>query len=173
MVTKVIELDLKDPSVVPAIHVTKLDSGLRAFEFHLFNGDEKYEIPSNVSVTFQGTKPDKNGFVYGCEYSENIVSVNCTEQMTAVEGQVRCSLVLVDTDKNRIASFLIYIFVLPVGVDGSTVISDSEIAYSNEVINKLQSVGAYSDRLTNLEKTVQDIHIYFVSSEEQAYFVKE
>lgn len=149
MVTKVIDLDLKDPSIVPAIHVTKLDSGLRAFEFHLYDGNEVYKIPSNVSITFQGTKPDKNGFVYGCTHNENVVTVNCTEQMTAVAGQVLCNLVLTDTEKNRIASFLLYLVVLPIAVDDTTVISDSEIAYASEVINELQSVGAYKDMLNN------------------------
>ena len=143
MVTKIIDLNLKDLSVVPAIHVTKLDSGLRAFEFHLYDEDEKYEIPTNISITFQGTKPDKNGFVYGCSYSENVVTVNCTEQMTAVEGQVRCNLVLVDTNKNRIASFLIYLFVLPIAVDEDTVISDSDLDYIQQVLNLIQSSGAW------------------------------
>lgn len=152
MVTKVINLDLKDPNVVPAIHVTKLDSGLRAFEFHLYDGAEEYAIPTTASITFQGTKPDKNGFVYGCAYNNNVVTVNCTEQMTAVVGQTRCNLVIVDADEKRVASFLLYLHVLPTAVDDSTVISESNIAYANEVINELQSIGAYGDRLSALER---------------------
>ncbi len=171
MVTKIIELDLKDPNIVPAIHVSKLDSGLRAFEFHLNNGDEIYQIPSNAAITFQGTKPDKNGFVYGCSYEGNIVTVNCTQQMTAVEGCVKCSLVIVDTDENRIASFLLYIIVFPIGVDDSTVISDSEIAYSNEVINNLQSIGAYDNRLKALEAK-RLMTVEYISSNETAKFYR-
>ena len=149
MVTKIIDLDLKDPSVTPNIYVTKLDSGLRAFEFHLYCGSEEYTIPSNVSITFQGTKPDKNGYVYGCSYSKNVVTVNCTEQMTAVEGESVCNLVLLDTNNKRIATFLMYMFVLPTAVDTETIISDSEIAYANEVINKLQNIGAYASLVNN------------------------
>jgi len=171
LVTKIIDLDLKDPNIVPAIHVSKLDSGLRAFEFHLYNGDEIYQIPSNAAITFQGTKPDKNGFVYGCSYEGNIVTVNCTQQMTAVEGSVKCSLVIVDTDENRIATFLLYIFVLSIGVDDGTVISDSEIAYANEVINNLQSIGAYNDRLTALEAK-RLMTVEYISSNETARFYR-
>ena len=171
MVTKIIDLNLKDPTIVPAIHVSKLDSGLRAFEFRLYNGDELYNIPSNVSITLQGIKPDKNGFVNGCTYNGNVVNVDCTEQMTAVEGSVRCNLVLVDTNRNRIASFLFYILVLPIGVDDKTVISDSEIAYANEVINELQSVGAYDNRLKVIENK-NLMTVQYISSSETASFYR-
>lgn len=141
MVTRVIDLDLSGPCIVPMIHVSKLDSGLRAFEFHLYDSGELYQIPSNVTITFQGTKPDKNGFVYGCTFENNIVRVNCTEQMTAVEGVVKCDLILVDRNENRIASFLMHLFVHNIAVDDDTVFSDSDLDYIQQVLNKIQSNG--------------------------------
>lgn len=172
MVTKIIDLDLKDPNIVPAIHVSKLDSGLRAFEFHLYDGDAIYQIPSNVSITIQGTKPDKNGFVYGCSYTQStgVVIANCAEQMTTVVGDVVCQLVLVDTNNERVASFVFILVVHKSATDSNTVYSDSDLAYANEVLNNLQSVGAYADALNNLNTKVNRIQMTYISSEERINF---
>lgn len=144
MVTKVICLDLKDPSVVPEIHVPRGDSGLRAFEFHLHDGHDIYTIPANVSITIRGTKPDKNGFSYACSYtsSTGVVVANCTEQMTAVVGDTICQLVLVDTSSNRIATFCFHLIVERSATDDGTIYSDSDMAYAEQVLNRIQSDGS-------------------------------
>ena len=170
MVTTIIDLNLKDPGVTPVIYVSKLDSGLRAFEFHLYDGSEEYQIPLNASVTFQGTKPDKNGFVYGCTFNNNIVTVDCDEQMTAVVGETPCSLVIIDIETNRVASFLIIMMVLQTAVNDNTVFSDSDIAYANEVINSLQSIGAFASSLNSIVNKINTIQMTYISSEERINF---
>lgn len=143
MVTKVMYLDLKDPSVVPEIHVPRGDSGLRAFEFHLLDGSSIYTIPTNVTITIRGTKPDKNGFTYPCTYtsSTGVVVANCTEQMTAVVGDTICQLVLVDTNSNRIATFCFHLIVERSATDDGTIYSDSDMAYAEQIVNRIQSDG--------------------------------
>lgn len=172
MVYTDVYLNLQSPGVIPYIKVSQLDSGIRSFRFYLFDGAEKWIIPSNISVTIKGTKPDGNGFVYGGEYVENIVTTKCEEQMTAIDGEVRCKLVFVDTDKNRIASFMFFIEVEKDSTDDGTSFSESSIDYANEVIEQLQGVGAYGNRLYNLEQRVNNmgVVIRYVENEEQAYF---
>ena len=172
MVYSDIYLNLQSPGVIPYIRVSQLDSGIRSFRFHILDGDVEWTIPSNVSVTMKGTKPDKNGFDYGGEYEGNIVTVLCREQMTAVNGDIRCKLIFVDTDQNRIASFSFFLEVEKDSTDDDTIFSESSIDYANQVITNLQGVGAYGDRLSNLERSMSNISIYYVDSEEQAYFSK-
>ena len=173
MVYSDIYLNLQSPGVIPYIKVSQLDSGIRSFRFHMLDGDEKWIIPSNVSVTIKGTKPDRNGFDFGGEYTGNIVTVLCREQMTAVNGEIRCKLIFVDTDENRIASFSFFLEVERDSTDDNTVYSESSIDYANQVITQLQGIGAYGDRLSNLENNLSNISFYYVESEEQAYFSKE
>ena len=141
MVTNSLTLNLRDQTVIPRIVVPQYDSVLRMFEFRLLDGDNVYTIPSNVTITLQGTKRDLNIFVESCTYtaSTGIVRVNCTEQMTAVPGDVRCNLVLVDSFNNRIGSFLFYIEVEEAGVEKGTPQIDSQLSYTVQVLNDIQS----------------------------------
>lgn len=159
MVTKVLYLDLQDPGIIHRIPVSRYDSGLRAFEFHLLDNGLPYQIPTGSSITIQGTKPDKNGFTYSCTYdaTTGVVTANCTEQMTAVLGDVKTQLVVVDTNQKRVATFLFFICVHQSAVTDGTVFSDSELAYAEQVINNLQSIDAYAVALNNLSSSVTTI----------------
>lgn len=148
-VTKILYLDLQDQNVTPVVRVSRYDSGLRAFEFHLMDGSEIFTIPSNVSITLRGTKPDKNGFSYACTFTQStgIVRANLTEQMTAVVGCVFCQIVIVDTNRNRIASFCFYLIVEKSATDENTIYSDSDLAYVEEAMNAIQSITAANNLL--------------------------
>lgn len=143
MITKALYLDLQNPGVRQVITVSQYDSGLRAFEFRLLNGSQIYQIPSNVTITLQGTKPDRNGFVYSCSYtsSTGTVMADCTEQMTAVAGEVLCQLILVDSSENRIGTFVFIINVEKGAVNDETIVSTDDIKYVEDVLNRLQSGG--------------------------------
>ena len=141
MITNSITLNLRDQGTIPRIAVPQYDSALRVFEFRLLDGNNVYTIPSNVTITLQGTKRDLNIFVDSCTYtaSTGIVRVNCTEQMTAVPGDVRCNLVLVDSSNRRIGSFLFILDVEKAGVENGTPQTDSELSYTVQVLNDIQS----------------------------------
>lgn len=143
MITKALYLDLQNPGVRQVITVSQYDSGLRAFEFRLLNGSQIYQIPSNVTITLQGTKPDRNGFVYGCSYtsSTGMVIADCTEQMTAVAGEVLCQLILVDSSENRIGTFVFIINVEKGAINNETIVSTDDIKYVEDILNRLQSGG--------------------------------
>ena len=147
MIIKHIYLNLKDPEITPVIiRVPRYDSTLRSFRFHLMDGDVVYTIPSDVSITIRGTKPDRNGFSYTCSYtsSTGIVAVNCRQQMTAVTGDTVCQLVIVDTNNKRLASFTFYLIVEHSATEESTVYSNSDMAYARDVLNRLQNVETYT-----------------------------
>ena len=158
-VVKLVNLDLKDRGVVPIISVPRYDSGLRTLEFHLFDGDSVYAIPSNASVTMRGTKPDRNGFVYSCSTnnSAGIVSINCTTQMTAVLGDVYCQVVIIDTSGKRVASFVFILKVEKASIDDGTVISDSDLAYVVEVLDKIQISGTLMEQFERLANDFQTL----------------
>lgn len=168
MVVTKVDLDLNSRGVVPRIEVSRMDSGLRVLEFHLYDGESDYLIPSNVSITIQGTKPDRKGFTYGCAYdqSSSTVQVSCTEQMTAVVGEVICQLVLVDTSEKRVASFAFILNVNKSATDESTIYSDSDLAYADQVLNDLGSVDAYASALQNLTNRVNRISMSYNASTE-------
>lgn len=163
MVTKIIYLDFQDPGVIQYIQVSRYDSGLRAFEFHLMNGSSIYSIPANSSITFRGTKPDRNGFAYDCTYTSTtgVVIVNCTEQMTAVPGDVRCQLVIVDTNYRRLGTFVFILHVINSSTDDGTIYSDSDLSYAEEVLNSLQGIATFDNRVESLE----NIRVSYIASD--------
>lgn len=140
-VTNVLYLDLKKPDVIQRIYVPQYDSILRVFEFHLLDGDSIYVIPDNVTITIRGTKPDKNVFAYPCNsFGETgIVTVNCEEQMTAVDGDVRCQIVMIDSSGDRLGTFTFILVVERAGMVEGTPQSDSEIAYAVQALDDIQS----------------------------------
>ena len=160
-VIKLVNLDLKDRGVVPVISVPRYDSGLRTFEFHLFDGNNVYQIPNSTVVTLRGTKPDKNGFIYNCgvNSSAGIVYVDCTTQMTAVMGDVYCQIVIVDDHSRRIASFIFILKVEKASIDDGTVISDSDLAYVVEVLDRIQMSGSLMQQCDNLLHEFDELEV--------------
>ena len=170
-VIKTLYIDLRDPTIIPEIHVPRNDSRLRVFKFYLYDGETEYEVPTDASVTIQGRKPDRNGFTYECSYAGNLVAVNCREQMTAVIGDTICQIVIVENTTKRVSSFIFHLIVEESATDDTTVYSESDLAYAVQVINELQSIGAYNNRLVALE-TKPLMSAMYVESTETARFYK-
>lgn len=160
MIVKVVDLDLLNPSVVPIIYVPRYDGVLRRLQFRLFAESVEYEIPLGTSVTVRGTKPDRNGFTYNYTYNKNVVTGYCTEQMSAVVGDVICQIVMVDTNNDRLASFIFILRVEDSSTTEATVYSESEIALTEQVINDLQGIHAYSVMLEQLQKNKLEFKNY-------------
>ena len=93
MVTQTINLNLIPGGVPPVIHVNQYDIGNAALILKLHNGFSEFTVPVSASVTLVGTKPDNTGFVYAAEsVSGSMATVNVTQQMTALAGDVMCEL---------------------------------------------------------------------------------
>ena len=126
MIVQSIDLNLVPGSANPVIHLNQYDKYSNGLKFNLYQ-DSVFTIPSGSSVTIRGTKPDKNGFDYAAtSISDNTVTFNVTEQMTAVAGNVLCELRVVNGQKLiGTQNFVLDIEASPLSND--TIISDSDI----------------------------------------------
>lgn len=81
-------------SPVPIVHVSQYDKGSRTLKFKLFEGSGEYSMASVNGAKINGKKPDGSEFSYNMTIAGNVVSVDVTEQMTAVAGRVVSEIVL-------------------------------------------------------------------------------
>ena len=98
MHTRTIPIDIVPGGEPPVINVSQYDKDSRTFEFTLFSSDGEFEIPPGATASISGLKPDGNGFDYAATLEDNTVTVEITEQMTAVAGRVPCKI---EIEKNN------------------------------------------------------------------------
>jgi hypothetical protein len=120
-----IKLNLTPGGIPPVVHASQYDVG-RSLEFELYDGITKYEIPEDTVAIIQSTKPDGNGFAYNCTWSGSTVSIDTTQQMTAVSGSMDCEIRLIlGTDVIGSINFILEIE--PAALRSDTPISETEI----------------------------------------------
>ena len=142
MITQAINLNLIPGQVLPRVNVSQYDSGTRTLQMTLFNGEQIFNVPSGASGFIQGTKPDRTGFQYAATVTagSNIVTIDITQQMTAVKGEVVCELVLANDD-DRIATVNFIIYVEPAALADDTIISETELPLIEEAAELAQEIG--------------------------------
>lgn len=93
-----VKLNLIPQGVPPVVYASLYDVH-REFNFEIFDGITDYVIPKNAIVTIFGTKPDNKSFAYNSKdqsnvisFSDSIVTVNSTQQMTAIPGVTNCEI---------------------------------------------------------------------------------
>lgn len=145
-----IVLNLIPGGVMPVIMINETDKGYQK-EFLIYNGNTPYNVPGNVSATIRGTKRDGLGVTEAATVTagSNVVRITVTEQMTAVPGENIFELVFVDTNGLRVATINFIMRVERSALNANTVISESDIAYSEQVLNQLQGVEAYYNKFEN------------------------
>ena len=127
------------------IHVNQVNENIE-IQFRIMNGAQPFNVPEGVSCTIRGTKGDNFGYAADVAVTagSNIVTVTLTEQLTAVAGAGNIfELVFVgasDDMKVSTENFILDVERAALGED--TVISDSDLAYADQVLDQLQSVGA-------------------------------
>lgn len=127
------------------IHVNQVNENIE-IQFRIMNGAQPFNVPEGVSCTIRGTKGDNFGYAAAVDVTagSNIVTVTLTEQLTAVAGAGNVfELVFVGASDNMKVStenFILEVERAALGED--TVISDSDLAYADQVLDQLQSVGA-------------------------------
>lgn len=90
MIEKSVKLYLGDGFPV-RIPVSQYDTMWR-FVFSIINGSVEWEIPSGATAVLNGRKPDGNVIAISGTIANNKVTVDATEQMTVVAGEVVCEL---------------------------------------------------------------------------------
>lgn len=125
MITQKHDLDVTPSGVLPVINASQYDVG-RIIKFYLYNDSEVYNIPVGTSVLVNGIKPNGDAFSYNATYTDNVVTVTLTEQMTVLDGEVRCEIRLIDEDTD-IGTTNFTLLVEKAPIDSSTPISETEI----------------------------------------------
>ena len=93
MTKQTVNVNIIAGSAKPVVHVSQYDHDAGALVFNIYDGDTEFSIPSGATIIMQGTKPDKQFFLYQCDgFSGNTVTCSVHDQMTAVAGNVECEL---------------------------------------------------------------------------------
>ncbi len=121
-----INLQITPSGVIPTIYASQFDVG-REITFNLYDGATAYIPPAGSTIRFEGKKSDGNAFSYDCAYTDNVVTVILTDQMTVFAENVTCELRIADINANDIGTLNVILSVEKSPIDGDTSISDTEI----------------------------------------------
>ena len=69
------------------------DTGLRRWQFHIFNGSERWTIDADAVIM-----TCSNGEEIPCTISDNSVVVDCTEGLSEHAGQFKCQFIFTQDD---------------------------------------------------------------------------
>ena len=160
MITTQTELDVSPGGIAPVIHVSQYDTGSRTLLFNLVATAGDLILPNGTKAEIRGTKPDGNGFSYDALINSKTVTVDVTEQMTAVAGKAVCELILytgtpakegteASADFTQLATANFILFIERAALDKDTVRSGSEI-------KQLITVLDHTDELLAAAQTMDD-----------------
>ena len=120
-----INLQIAPSNVMPKIYASQFDIG-REIKISLYDGASAYTPPVGTDIRFEGKKPDGNGFSYACTYSDNVVTVVTTDQMTVLAGEIPCELRM-SLNGDDIGTLNIIFVIEKSPIDENVPISDTEI----------------------------------------------
>ena len=128
MITQTLQLNLVPKGVWPRLYVSQYDAGSRTLTFEIYNGDQRFTLTSGTTAKIQGTKPDRHGFSYDAnvDTSNNVITADITQQMTAAHGEAYCELVLFKSGQ-RIGTLNFVMMIQQAGLNDETDTSDSDL----------------------------------------------
>ena len=95
MIRNTLELKMTPGGIAPMMRVSQHETGVRTFEFRLYDGDTEYPIPTGAAVTLYGRRPDGAGFSSPCSIVGSKILVIVTAEMTACAGRAECEIELI------------------------------------------------------------------------------
>lgn len=121
--------------VTPRIYASQNDHGLRVFVFNLVDENGGYAIPSGTTALLNVLKPDRTVVSETCTWSGSAVTADCTEQMTAVAGNVHCEVRLVAANGDAVgsANFILGVESNPLA---SGVVSESDFDSISDMVDR-------------------------------------
>ena len=127
MLTKQYNIDMTPGGVQVIVPLNQYENDV-TLQFHLFTRDGSLSIESGTTAAIRGTKKDGLGIdtVTGVSLSGNTVTVQVTEQMTAIAGRNVYELCLEKGNKKLFSSNIVFM-VERAALDKDTVSSQSEI----------------------------------------------
>ena len=146
MITQTFDLNLIPNSAPVVVHVDQYDHGTGRLIAKLYDGSMAYS-PSGTAV-IQGTKPDGRGFQYNATISGNTVTADLTEQMSIVEGNVRCQIVVTESS-GRVGTFVFILKVQKSALPADTDMSHSEYQIVEELLETIEQDASDSEAWAN------------------------
>ena len=151
MITTTYPLSLSPGGVPLTIHVSQYDTGSRSICLELYDAQGTLQLPSGVKCAVRGTKRDGNGFDYPATISGSAVTIDLTEQMTAVAGKTVCEIVLytgtaattetpASSDYTQLATANFILDVERAALDKDTLTSASEIRQLIDVVDRTDEI---------------------------------
>ena len=159
------DIDVSPGSVPLLIDCSQYDADARTVYFNLISRSGVLVLPVGVKAEVRGTKPDGNGFSYGCPISGKTVTVTITEQMTAVAGRVPCELVIytgtprtegaeASQDFMQLCTANFILRVKRAALDKDTLGSNSEIRQLVTVIDRTDALLDAASRMDQATATI-------------------
>lgn len=118
-------LDVTPGGIIPVVHVSQHDIE-RTLTFTLYDHGSPASLAAGTTAQIEGTKPDNHGFQYSTSIAGNVVTVNTTAQMTAVEGPVNCKIKLLNNSQ-VVGTALFIMEVEQAGLVDDVDVSDTEL----------------------------------------------
>lgn len=135
MITQTHKLDVVPGGITTVVHVKQYQTD-ESLVFNLFSRFGDFEIPADYTeCTVRGTKSDGNGYSANatCDPSNNSVTVQLTEQMTAVAGRQPYEITVTESTGRMITTTFI-LDVHRAALDADTVESESVIREVDAVV---------------------------------------
>ena len=143
MYTQETNLNVIPSGVRPVIHCSQYDNNLSAIRFKLYKDNAEFTIPSGAAVIINGYKPDNTGFSYAASaISGNIATMDVTQQMTAIAGDVLCEL-RVRTESQIIGTLNFVLRVEPAPLTDDTIISETDIPLIEQAVDIAANLAEY------------------------------
>lgn len=163
MITHTFDLDVVPGSVPVVVHVSQYDDDVRII-FNLYASTGVLNIEQNSTVAIRGTKPDGNGISVECVLDGAAVTVDLTQQMTAVAGYAIFELTLYQNDHEmNTANFILD--VERAAFDKDTLGSDSVIRELVNVIDRTDEIIAAARQSDSAWQQIAQIGEAVVASE--------
>lgn len=143
MYTQETNLNVIPSGVRPVIHCSQYDNNLSAIRFKLYKDNADFTIPSGAAVIINGYKPDNTGFSYAASaISGNIATMDVTQQMTAIAGDVLCEL-RVRTESQIIGTLNFILRVEPAPLTDDTILSETDIPLIEQAVDIAANLAEY------------------------------
>lgn len=145
MITQEHYLNLIPNGVSTIVKASQYDKLSRTIVFNIYDGDELFTIPSDSSVTVLGTKQDKTGYQYQCEYNGSQVSFVIQEQMTVLCGKHQAEI-RISKDGELIGTANFIFDVEKSALSDDTKISDTELPLIEKAVEAVDEVIVYANQ---------------------------
>lgn len=134
-----IKLDVTPGDESKIVHISQYDKETHNLEFELCSSDERLMLPDDVTAEINGTTPDGNDFLCEASIEDGVVSVELTEKMTALAGEVPCTITIASgSDQLMKESFIL--MVDREVADKDPLIPDSGFAEVKKLMDRLDAI---------------------------------